>query len=206
MIIPFFIPHAGCLHQCVFCNQNRIAGRQAPQPSELAGIIERHLRTGPASNDNQVEFYGGTFTALPLERQKACLDAALPFVKSGHIKSIRLSTRPDALDHSVLALLASRHVATIELGAQSMNDRVLELSGRGHIAADTIAAVRMLKEHNFGLEPDFVRIYPALVIAGTPLEKLYAAGLFAPLSLDEAIAACSRALLLYEQAGIDVIR
>ena len=56
------------------------------------------------------------------------------------------------------------------------------------------------------LKPDFVRIYPALVIKDTPLEDLYRSGRYMPLSLDDAVALCREALERFEQAGIDVIR
>jgi len=232
MIIPLFISHAGCPHQCVFCNQKRITGRQALEPSAIAAVIERHLETAASSEAHEIAFYGGTFTALPPALRKAFLDAALPFARSARIKSLRLSTRPDALDREILTELKAYRVATIELGVQSLDDKVLAASGRGHTAAQTVNAVRLLKDQGFriglqlmpglpgdsaetflrtvkaaiALNPDFVRIYPALVIRDTPLEQLYTAGRFTPLSLDEAVALCRQALLLFEDAGIDVIR
>lgn len=62
------------------------------------------------------------------------LDAARPYVRAGKVRGIRLSTRPDAVEPEVLSLLREYGVTTIELGAQSMDDRVLELNGRGHTA------------------------------------------------------------------------
>ena len=56
------------------------------------------------------------------------------------------------------------------------------------------------------LKPDFVRIYPALVIKDTPLEKLYTTGKYRTLSLDDAVQSCKQALTRFEQADIPVIR
>jgi histone acetyltransferase (RNA polymerase elongator complex component) len=191
MIIPFFIPHAGCPHQCVFCDQKNITGRRAPPPlSSVPATIGRYLQTYTGSGSVQVAFYGGSFTGLPLEVQQAYLEPVQPFIEARQILDIRLSTRPDGISDDVLALLKRYHVGTVELGVQSMDDDVLLLSGRGHTAADTVRAVQLLRKHGFtrglqlmpglpgdkvetfqdtvrqvvGLRPDFVRIYPALVI------------------------------------------
>ncbi len=233
MIIPFFIPHAGCPHQCVFCNQKNITGKNTPpDPSSLPETIRSRLRTARSAGPVQVAFYGGSFTALPREAQKTYLEAVRPFVDTGAVAGIRLSTRPDAVSENTAKFLKQFSVHTIELGAQSMDDSVLRLSGRGHSAADTVNAVRLLRKHafivglqlmpglpgdsreSFGdtigriaeLRPDFVRIYPALVIRDTPLEELYRAGRYHPLSLAEAITWCRDAMLSLEKADVEVIR
>jgi len=233
MIIPFFIPHSGCPHQCVFCNQKKITGQnKSAEVSSVPQRINDYLKSDATDEAVQIAFYGGSFTALPVETQKAYLEASRPFIESGQAKGIRLSTRPDSINREILALLKGYHVQTIELGAQSMDDRVLSLSGRGHSAVDTENAARLLREEGFlvglqlmpglpgdsaekfidtvdkiiALKPDFVRLYPALVIKGTPLEGLYMRGQYTPLSLDEAVSFCSQALLKFEDAGIEVIR
>jgi histone acetyltransferase (RNA polymerase elongator complex component) len=233
MIIPFFIPHLGCPHQCVFCNQKKITGQYKPlDASRLPQTISEYLKNDTSNTPAQIAFYGGSFTALPQDTQKSFLDAARPFIQSGQIKSIRLSTRPDCISREVLNLLSEYHVETIELGAQSMDDRVLTLSGRGHTEADTVNAITMLGEYSFtvgmqlmpglpgdsargflntvnktiALKPDFVRLYPALVIKDTPLEDLYHSGRYAPLSFDEAVSLCKDALTRFEQKGIEVVR
>jgi histone acetyltransferase (RNA polymerase elongator complex component) len=236
MIIPFFIPHAGCPHQCVFCNQKRITGKStAPDPSSIPVTIREFLAMKPAGarrDPVQVAFYGGSFTALSREVQQAYLEQVLPFIASGRIGGVRVSTRPDAISADGLALLQQYHVRTVELGVQSMDDEVLERSGRGHTASDTVQAVAMLNAHGFSvglqlmpglpgdsreifcdtvskviaLRPDVVRLYPALVIRDTPLEQLYRTRGYTPLALDEAVALCRDALARLRQAGIAVIR
>ncbi len=233
MIIPFFIPHFGCPHQCVFCNQKNITGQI--KPVDLATIprtIAEYLKTNAQDGPVQIAFYGGSFTALSHEIQKSYLEAVQPFLQSGNIKSIRLSTRPDGISREVLLLLKEYHVKTIELGVQSMDDRVLNMSGRGHCAADTINAVSLLKEYGFSiglqlmvglpgdsgagfmdtvdqvikLKPDFVRLYPLLVIKDTPLEELCKTERYTPLSLNDAVSQCSSAMLRFAKAEIEVIR
>ncbi len=233
MIIPFFIPHSGCPHQCVFCNQKNITGQSiSAEASSVPQKINDYLKADTTNGAVQIAFYGGSFTALPLETQKSYLGAARPFFESGQVKSIRLSTRPDCITREVLALLKEYQVETVELGVQSMDENVLTLSSRGHSAAATVNAVRLLREYKFivglqlmpglpgdsaegfmatvdkaiALKPDLVRLYPALVIKDTPLEKLYKSGRYTPLALDVAILLCKEALMRFEQAGIDVIR
>jgi histone acetyltransferase (RNA polymerase elongator complex component) len=232
MIIPFFITHSGCPHQCVFCNQKHITGHLKPvDPSAVPQKISKYL-TNTSQKPAQVAFFGGSFTALPGKIQQAYLAAVRPFITSGKIKDIRLSTRPDCITEKGLTLLREYHVTIIELGVQSMDNRVLSRSGRGHTAIDTVHAANLIKSHGFllglqlmpglpgdssdsflrtvdtviGLRPDFVRIYPAIVIKDTPLEDLYRSGRYIPLSIDDAIALCRTALERFERAGIEVIR
>jgi histone acetyltransferase (RNA polymerase elongator complex component) len=133
---------------------------------------------------------------------ESLLNAAEPYVLDNSVQSIRISTRPDALDAERLEILKAYGVTTVELGVQSMDDRVLYLSQRGHTANDTVEAVRMLKGHGFkvgiqlmpglpgdskenfsatiekvlALKPHMARLYPALVIKGTGLARLYDEG------------------------------
>ena len=233
MIIPFFIPHAGCPHQCVFCDQKNITGRRtAPEPSSLPSIISSYLASTKEAGPAEVAFYGGTFTSLTSEVQRAYLTPVQPFIDTGTIAGIRLSTRPDAVTADILSLLKRYRVSTVELGVQSMDDDVLRLSGRGHTAEDTARAVDLPREHAFKiglqlmpglpgdtphrfrrtvtqvieLRPDLVRIYPALVIKDTPLAERYRTGSYAPLSLDDAVELCREAADLFTAASITVAR
>jgi histone acetyltransferase (RNA polymerase elongator complex component) len=180
----------------------------------------------------QVAFYGGSFTAITQEEQITYLKEVHPFLLSGLIDSIRISTRPDALDEEILQLLKEYGVKTVELGVQSMIEEVLLLSGRGHSVEDTISAVSQLKRWGFEvgiqlmiglpgdsfsrfiqtldriieLNPDFVRIHPTLVLKGAPLENLWRAERYSSLSLDETIQWLRRGLLKLEAASIPVAR
>jgi histone acetyltransferase (RNA polymerase elongator complex component) len=184
------------------------------------------------SRNVELAFYGGTFTGLKKARMESLLKAAAPYVHSGMVKSIRISTRPDSLDEQRLMVLKAYGVTTVELGVQSMNDHVLALSQRGHTAGDTVTAVRMLKDHGFkvgiqlmpglpgdsrdeffattrkvmALKPHMARLYPALVIKGTGLARMYGEGLYQPFSLKEAVNVCEKSVLLFEGNGIPVIR
>ena len=135
-IIPVFIPHAGCTHACVFCNQKDITAREQPPSVEDAErIIRRHLATirkKLSIRTVEIAFYGGSFTAIPPEQQRMYLKLAGRFRQSGDVDRIRLSTRPDCIDERVLERLTACGVDVIELGVQSFDEEVLRKSARGH--------------------------------------------------------------------------
>ena len=236
LIIPIFITHAGCPHRCLFCDQEKITAqpRHLTRPQQVRETLDAAIgaKGFDPSRNPELAFYGGTFTGLKKAHMESLLKAAAPYVHSGLVKSIRISTRPDSLDEQRLALLKDYGVTTVELGAQSMNDHVLALSRRGHTAGDTAATVRMLKDYGFkvgiqlmpglpgdsreaflattrkvlALRPHMVRLYPALVIRGTGLARMHGEGLYRPFSLGEAVDLCVESVLLFEGNGIPVIR
>ncbi len=75
----------------------------------------------------------------------------MPFLRDGSIESLRLSTRPDAIDDETLYRLKTYGVKTIEIGAQSMCGEVLHLSGRGHTVLQTEASARLIKANGLKL-------------------------------------------------------
>jgi len=180
----------------------------------------------------QVAFYGGTFTNLPIQDMTALLKLVEPYIRKGYFRSIRISTRPDAIDARRMDLLKHFNVTTVELGAQSMDNRVLDLSRRGHRARDTVGAVARLKQNGFRvgiqlmpglpgdseatfftgvekvihLRPDMVRLYPTIVIKGTVLAKMVEEHRYSPMGLDEAVKICAESCERFESHGIPVIR
>jgi histone acetyltransferase (RNA polymerase elongator complex component) len=234
LILPIFLPHLGCRQHCLFCNQKATA-TEVPSPQSVREFIEaslRHFSSRPGERERQVAFYGGSFTAMSLEDQVSYLKEVQPFLSSGRIDSIRLSTRPDALNEETLATLKKYGVKTVEIGVQSMLDEVLILSKRGHGANDSASAILRLKHWGFevgvhlmiglpgdtcdyflrsldrivDLRPDFVRIHPTLVLRGAPLEELWRNGEYSPLSLDEAIQSLKKGMLKLEKASLPLAR
>ena len=229
-IIPVFIPHEGCKHACVFCNQRMISGTEG-----AASIKKVHAAISTLSSADfpaELAFYGGSFTALPEKRQDELLEAAKPFLASGANRSIRISTRPDCIDESTLVRLTKAGVETVELGVQSMCDDVLSLAKRGHAAADAIRAAELVKQSGLylilqmmtglpgdtaakslftarrliALKPDGVRIYPTVVVGGTELYNMWRAGQYAEHTVEEAVELCAQVCALFRDAGIPVIR
>lgn len=237
-IIPIFISHFGCPHRCIYCDQSLIAHSVSALPTskKIKEEIEQYLRMGARKRKDsrmvQVAFYGGNFTALPLETQKRFLHSVAPFLEEGKVHSLRFSTRPDSIFPEALEILKAHKVATVELGVQSMDTEVLRISQRGYGKQEVITAVRDLLQKNLEvgiqlmvglpgdsaqkfastveavikLKPHFVRLYPTLVIKGTVLERWFHCGRYHPLSLEEAITLTKGALQRFRQAQIPVIR
>lgn len=231
--IPIFIPHLGCPFHCIFCDQKKISSQhQVPDTNEAASIIKEHLATLPPDADIEIAFFGGNFTSLPVTLQEEYLKTAQPYIKSGRVQSIRVSTRPDFIDGKVLERLCHYGVETVELGVQSLNEDVLKKSGRGYSAAQVEAAALLIKEFKMklgiqlmaglpgdnrdainetvalviGLKPDMVRIYPTLVIEGTALENMYRTGEYSPLTLSEAVHTVAGMYARFRHHNILVIR
>ncbi|NLH46339.1 MAG: radical SAM protein [Acholeplasmataceae bacterium] len=231
-IIPVFIPHAGCPHQCIFCNQKKISGQSETSLLNAEKQIIKYLQWIKPSSQNEIAFYGGSFTALPLKLQKDLLALSDKFVELGAIGSVRVSTRPDYIDTEIVELLKHHHVTLVELGVQSLDDNVLQMAEREHSAADVEKAVACLKAKNMRIgiqlmvglpkqgwqsladtvkkvifmKPDVARIYPLLVIKDTPLEKMYKEKIYSPLSMSEAVAQASYVYERLTATGIAVIR
>lgn len=232
--IPIFIPELACPHQCVFCNQQKISGKEGqPLTDDVDHITKAYLATMPPADKHvEIAFFGGNFTGLPADTQQAYLEAAAKWVRQGRVNGIRLSTRPDYIREQNLSMLKHYGVTCIEIGAQSFNDQVLQLSGRGHTVQDIENAAALIKRSGIslviqmmtGLPGDTMektmhtarrivecgavatRIYPAIVIRGTRLEQLLESGQYKPLSMEEAIERCKWLIQYFEKHQIHILR
>ncbi len=233
MIIPLFVPHNGCPHECIFCNQKKIAGTVSSfDEVRVREQIEDYLSSAESIPHIEIAFFGGSFTGIPMNEQKAYLKLATEYVHRYDLDGIRLSTRPDMISTDILEHLSHYPVIAIELGVQSMVQEVLDASYRGHTVQDVYKASQLIRHYEFKLglqmmlglpkdsinrslltanrliaiEPDMVRIYPTLVVKETALAILYEEGLYEPFDLDTTIELCVALVERFVQAGIDVLR
>lgn len=232
--IAVFIPHLGCPYKCLFCDQNRISRPGlAPSPSDIPDLIQKHLSTIDRSQTKvELAYFGGSFTALPKPTQEAYLAVVEPYLRSGLVKGIRLSTRPDCVDEKTLHFLKEWGVTTIELGIQSFDDRVLFMSGREYSSNQAEEACRLVQQAGISLgiqlmiglpgdepeavyhsttmaaklAPHLVRIYPTLVVKDTGLENMLAKGIYHPLSLEQAVELSKEMYIAFQSNGIPVVR
>ena len=231
--IPVFIPEEACPNRCVFCNQYRIAGAAcAPSVEEVVAKVNEHLLTIPTGSEVEIGFFGGNFTGIPPREQEDYLASVQHFVAADRVQGIRLSTRPDYINAEILKMLKRYHVKTIELGAQSLDDSVLKLAGRGHTVAQVQEAAEMINKAGFklglqmmvGLPGDTAelslstareiirlgtentRIYPTLVIKNTDLENLFTEGKYRPLTIEEAVERVADIVPLFVDAGVKILR
>jgi histone acetyltransferase (RNA polymerase elongator complex component) len=234
LVIPVFIPHSGCPHQCAFCNQSIITSQKSSLPDKtiLHDIVTQYYQYKGKREPVELAFFGGNFLGLPQDTIVQLLEWVQPYVQEGKIDSIRFSTRPDTISQQTLDLIRPYNISAVELGVQSMNDAVLLKSKRGHKSLDTINAMGLLKEYPFKigvqvmvglpgdtelslfestkklahLAPDFARIYPLMVLKGSLMERLYCQGRYQPLSLDASIFLVKKMFHIFNEAHVRVIR
>lgn len=231
--ISIFVPHAGCPHQCSFCNQKTISGAQKAPSAEDVHIICRQAMSEVKDRQNcEIAFFGGSFTAIERSYMLELLEAAKCYIGENGFKGIRISTRPDFIDREILDILKEYGVTAIELGAQSMKDHVLSANERGHTAEDVCKASAIIREYGFELglqmmvglyqstlndeldtmkkiikiHPDTVRIYPVVVLKGTKLGDLYESGEYKLMPFDTVVELCGRMLVEFDNKGIEVIK
>lgn len=232
--ISIFVPHIGCPNKCSFCNQKHITGTaKAPTENDVLRAIET-AKTSPKYNPKvtEIAFFGGSFTAINRNYMLTLLKVASRAVQEGDASGIRISTRPDAIDDEILTLLKEHNVTAIELGAQSLDNRVLRMNNRGHSVSDVVKASKLIKDYGFELglqimtglycdndetaiktaekvieiKPDTVRIYPTIVLKDTYLAALYSDNIYKPQTLENAVNLASRLYTMFTDAGIKVIR
>jgi histone acetyltransferase (RNA polymerase elongator complex component) len=223
-IIPIFVPHRGCPHDCIFCNQKKITGVSTDITKEdVRNIIEEYLQTIDKDASIEIAFFGGSFTAIDIDIQKDLLSVAREYVEKNIIDDIRLSTRPDCINDEILTMLKEYRVSIIELGVQSLDHRVLIDSVRGHSDEDVFKSANLIKSYGIKLglqmmtglpsdteekciytakkfielKPDCVRVYPTLVVRDTGLEKLLNESKYSPFTLEQSIDIVKKVLVLF---------
>ena len=236
LIIPVFIPHEGCPYRCAFCNQSKISGTNGQNDhGNIQKIIREYFNALDASclpDIREVAFYGGSFTGLPVERQKQLFNAVQPWIVSEHIHSIRVSTHCLVINETNISFLKDNNVRVVELGIQSTNNRVLRAVGRPCEIETVKKAVHIIRKNGFELglqlmpglpeddeaiflksvkdvielEPDFVRIYPTLIIKNTQLYEMYKAKKYIPWSLNRMVELVKESMKKFKNANIPVVR
>lgn len=198
--------------------------------TDIIESAEDQIRKYLSISDNwtEIAYYGGSFTCLPVVTQQKLYDMA----HASGIKKIRFSTSPDCVIDDNMYMAAVNGVTTVEIGVQSLNDEVLRMNNRPCGAEETTEALRTAQRHiktvgaqimvgmygetedNFHdtvtkimqLAPEYVRIYPCIVLKDTELENIWKSGGFRPLTLAQSLARAAYAMILFEAAGISVIR
>ena len=231
--IPIFINHVGCPNSCVFCSQQKINGVETDiTPDEVKEIIDEYLVYLPENAQIEVAFFGGTYTGISFELQRKYLKIVKPYIDSGRVQGIRLSTRPDCIDDKILSQLKENGVKVIELGVQSLDQKVLDLTERNYPVSAVEEAVNKIKaygiqigiqlmiglpgsdcykdyhtaEKALEMKPDMIRIYPSLVLKGTEMENMYREGRYFPLTLESAIEITKKIYALFIVNDVNIIR
>lgn len=191
-------------------------------PEGPAGLVRR----------SQIGFFGGSFGSLDPSMRAGLLAAVAPFLARRAVASLRVTLDPAHVDARILETLSAAGVGTVELDVGSFDDEALAACGLPWRAATAIAAAETVR--GAGLElgivlrpgmpggtptevlrsgrraaelrPSFVRLYPVLVLRGSPLAAAFEARLYRPLSLEEAVEITADLLRIFEEAEVAVGR
>ena len=207
--------------------------QEQPQPySVLKAAAETAKKFAENRDKVQIAFFGGSFTAIDPLYMQSLLEAGKEAVERFGFQGIRISTRPDKIDDEILRVLKEYKVTSIELGAQSMLNSVLEANNRGHTAEEVCIASEKIRKNGFELglqmmtglyqdndsgamqtaeklielKPDTLRIYPTIVLKNTKLYEYLQQGIYKPQTLEEAVNLCARLIPMFEKQNIRVIR
>jgi len=129
---------------------------------------------------------------------------------------VTVETRPDWAKEAQIDQMLSIGVTRVELGVQNIYDDIYVLVNREHTVQDVIEASRLLKDAglkvayhmmpglpgsnfqrdlrgfekiftNQDFKPDMIKIYPCLVLKGTPAYNWWKKGEYTPYTTDEAV-------------------
>ncbi len=229
LIYPIFLPMLGCRHRCIYCDQSKISGSAGFEWEKELANVSRFVANHPQDH-KEIAFYGSSFTALPPDFRAELLQQFHKVVDAN--TQFRISTHPLYVNEEILRSCGEGNIAVIELGIQDFCDEVLQATGRGYSGEQACQAARLVQEKGFilgvqlmpglpgsrqaslqhnmqllrELKPTYLRLYPLIVIQGTPLAELYGRGEYTPLEMDEAVQICADYTELAEAEGISVIK
>jgi histone acetyltransferase (RNA polymerase elongator complex component) len=225
MILPVFLPHLGCNEKCIYCDQQFITDLK---DGDLSAVIAKTLSAhkGPY----EVGLFGGNIFGIKPDQLRQ-LFAHFDEYRD-RIANFRISTKPVPLDSEIIDILKANKATVIELGIPTFNNSILSKLNRRHSAEDLITTYKALTEEGFQvalqfmtglpdetmvdiettvrhmmtLKPYYIRIYPLVVLVGTPLAEMYTKGLFIPAPFDTVL---DRVVYMYLNAlrkGIPVVK
>ena len=213
MIIPIFLPHLGCIDRCIYCNQGYITN---VLDDDIRSTIKHSLNVN--KDTFEIGLYGGNIFGIDPSLLRTLFNYFEPYKE--RITNFRISTKPVPLKEETIGILKENNVSVIELGMPTFNDDILRKLNRQHTVDEFLTTFRALKDEGFNvaiqimvglpgelwsdvittasnivqLNPHYIRIYPLVVIADTPLEIMYNNGVFVPIPFDKAL---DRAVFIY---------
>lgn len=198
---------------------------------QVAARLKTLAANGHVTDKCELIVLGGTWTAYPKRYQtwfiKRCFDAfnevpssTLDTAKTRNetarhrVIGLTLETRPDHVTHAEAARMRWLGCTRVQLGVQSTDQAVLDITKRDQTNAQVIAATRILKEAGFKIshhymqglpgatiasdiqtirdafytpdfQPDHIKIYPTVVIKTSVLYHWWKKGRYTPYTEEE---------------------
>ena len=200
---------------------------------QVRRCLAKYRANGHETGKVETIIEGGTFIAVPRDYQagfvkgvyeglngeaSATLEDAQTMNESSESRCVGLTleSKPDWCRPADVDLMLSYGITRLEIGVQSLRDRVLARSNRGHTVEDCVRAFRVARDSGLkvtahmmpGLpgatpeedladlrrlfededfRPDMSKLYPTLVVPGTSLARQFEAGAYAPYPLDTVV-------------------
>jgi elongator complex protein 3 len=198
---------------------------------QVAARLEALQAIGHPTDKIELLILGGTWSAYRRDYQEwfilrcfealneveaASLEEAQRINETSRHRNVGLviETRPDHVNPRELAWLRQLGVTKVQMGAQSLDDRILSLNRRGHTVQDTCQAVALLRAAGFkivlhwmpnllgatpesdrrdfarlwdGLCPDEIKIYPNQLLANAELYQVWQRGEYTPYTTAELV-------------------
>ncbi|MFH1046115.1 MAG: TIGR01212 family radical SAM protein [Candidatus Omnitrophota bacterium] len=200
---------------CIFCNNQGFSLHARLPEKSIRDQIKKGVEAGIQRFKAEkfiIYFQAYTNTYAPLAELREKYDVVRSFY---NIAAIAIGTRPDCLNAEVLDLIesyAGDYEVWLELGLQSIHDKTLGLINRGHSYQQFLDAYAQIQQRKAikvcvhvilglpgesqadmldtakelaRLRVDAVKIHPLHVLKGTKLERMFKAGEYSPMALDE---------------------
>ena len=199
--------------------------------AQVASRLDSLHSVGHPTDKIELLILGGTWSSYRRDYQEwfvqRCFDAmnggdsaTLPEAQSRNESAGRrnvglvIETRPDEITPDEVRWLRYLGVTKVQMGAQSLDDRILELNKRGHDVECTRRATDLLRAAGFkvvlhwmpnllgatsdsdrqdfarlwdGFCPDEIKIYPNQLLANAELYEYWQRGVFRPYSTEELV-------------------
>jgi len=230
LIAPVLIPHGYCAPGCPYC-PDRGQAFPIPGPLQVAEAMDRARRKAPG-RPVELAFYGGDLWSLPRGPRAALLASAHGMVRRGLAQSVRVTLSPMSALRAPLGDLRARGIRAVEVPVLTFDPAVLRRlaarrradAGGGALSRLRQAGFRTIAHLAPGLpgsshrtavtsaellartRPDAARVLPALALEGTWGATHFEAGLWVPMSIEEAVATCRHVVRRLRTGGTEIIR
>ncbi len=166
----------------------------------------------------QTQFIKQVYNALNEDKKSTSLEIAIKKNETAKHRCVGLSleTRPDWITEDEIKRMRKLGATKVEIGIQTLDDKILDLNKRGHTVNQVRVAMKLLKDAGFKINahimpnlygssikkdlemfkllfedpdfrPDWLKIYPCVVTPYSELEKIFKAGKHKPYADDEII-------------------
>ncbi len=226
-ILPVFLPFASCHNKCIFCDQQAITGIKID--NDLITLAKNQINQWKSYgvSFDEIAFYGGNFAAIDKNIRIKLYNTAY----DAGFKKIRFSTRPDTINKETLKEIKDYNISLVELGIQSLDNKVLKANIRPYTKDEALKAVdnilditscgvqlmtgmymqsldssiddaALLSKKNIST----ARIYPTQVLKHTELYNIYKKGDYTATNLKDIIISAGGMYTHFTAENIKVIR